>query len=62
MKRIGKGWRDERRPHIKRHVLRLDEETFDQVRALAVFSNCSLSEQFRVLIETGLQEFKNAGI
>lgn len=52
---IGTGWRDERRPHIKRHVVRMDDETFDTVRSLAVKNNVSLAEQFRILIEWGLE-------
>ena len=53
--KIGKGWTDERSPFIKRHVVRMDEETFEQVRKLAQENNMNLSEQFRTLVEWGLE-------
>lgn len=52
---IGRGYADDKCPNKRRHVLRIDDETFDEVRALAVRTNRSLNEQFRILIEWGLE-------
>lgn len=39
-------------------VVRLDDDTFDEVLALAEHSNTSVAEQVRVLIEFGLEDVK----
>lgn len=40
--------------HIS-HVCRFDDETFHQIRAIAIRDNVSLSEAIRVLVEFGLE-------
>lgn len=40
------------------HVCRFDDETFDQIREVAVRDGISLSEAVRVLVEIGLETRK----
>lgn len=37
------------------HVCRFDDETFDQIRDMAVRDKVSLSEAIRLLVELGLE-------
>lgn len=46
---------DPRRAHVTQIVVRLDHETFGQVRARAVREGTSVGEQIRRLIEWGLE-------
>lgn len=41
-----------------RIVIYIDEETYEEIDAMAKKSNCSLSEQARILIDVGIEEFK----
>lgn len=40
-------------------VIRIDDETLDEIVALAHTENVSVAEQVRVLIEFGLEDVKN---
>lgn len=52
---IARGCRDPRFPGYLGIVVRLDEETFQQVRDLAERRGTSFGEQVRTLIEWGLE-------
>lgn len=52
---VAQGVVDPRRPDYKQIVVRMDHETFDDLRARAIRERTSLSEQVRTMIEWGLE-------
>jgi len=42
-------------PNVKQILVRLDDETFEQVRQRAIAENTSFNEQVRQLVEWGLE-------
>ena len=55
---IAKGSKDPRFPDHTQIVVRIEDETFAEIRALAVAQNTSFGEQVRILLEWGLMEAK----
>lgn len=55
LKEPGRGSKDKRQPGVTQLVIRLDDETFAQVRDRAVRAGTSVAEQMRLLIEWGLE-------
>jgi hypothetical protein len=53
--RKGGPGRGVRRGTFVQHVCRFDDETFDQIHAMAVAEGISLSEAIRQLVEFGLE-------
>lgn len=46
---------------MKRVVVSLDDETFDEVRGRAVIGETSFVEQVRLLVELGLETVRTGG-
>lgn len=49
---LGSGFR---RCNMLRHVCQFDEETFEQIKAMARKKGTSIAEQIRLLVEWGLE-------
>lgn len=52
---VARGVIDPRRPDQAQIVVRVDHETFAEVRAIAIAEGTSFGEQVRTLIEWGLE-------
>jgi hypothetical protein len=57
---VARGVKDPRKPDLMQIVVRIDDETFAEIRAIAVAEQTSFSEQIRMLIEWGLEAQRNA--
>jgi hypothetical protein len=55
---IAKGAKDPRFPDHTQIAVRIEDELFAEIRALAVSGAVSLSEQVRILLEWGLEAAK----
>lgn len=55
---VARGSKDARFPGLTSVVIRLDDETFAEVRALAIKNGTSFGEQVRTLVEWGLEAGK----
>ena len=47
---------------FRRIITAFDEDTFEEIRALAVRHNSSFAEQARILVEWGLEEWRNSDV
>ncbi|MBO6858346.1 hypothetical protein [Roseibium sp.] len=52
---VAKGCIDPKRPGQRKVVLVLDDETFEQIRDMAIKDGTSFAEQIRLLVEWGLE-------
>lgn len=52
---VARGTIDPRRPELRQTIVRMDAETFEEIRERAVREKTSFSEQVRLLLEWGLE-------